>query len=160
MSNSNIFLLILLSVLTATSGFARSSTSRFEGYAMLYLTALSAAFAAALLAYVISLATPARAPRTVRDRMMSLGLTDAQESARRIRRSERRRQLEQMITLLGERLKEGGADYGPLRERLIHAGYRTTSALALFLGVRVVLTVGLARANEFGGMLLFVGSFW
>jgi len=134
---------------------------------MLYLTALSAALAAALVAYVILQASPARAPRTVRDRMVSLGLGDDHEGARRLRRSERRRRLEQVITQVGERLKEGGADYGPLRERLIHAGYRTTSSLAFFLGIRAALTVGLcllgmalARANEFGAVLMLITAFW
>jgi tight adherence protein C len=134
---------------------------------MLYLTALSAALAAALVAYVISQAAPARAPRTMRDRMVSLGLGDHQEGARRVQRSERRRRLEQIIALVGERLKEGGADYGPLRERLIHAGYRTTGSLALFLGIRAALTAGfclvaiaLARANDFGGVMLLITVLW
>jgi tight adherence protein C len=130
---------------------------------MLYLAALSAALATALVAYSLSLTTPARAPRTVQDRMAELGLGDSNEEARRSHRREQRRQLEQLITTVGERLKEREVDYGHLRERLIHAGYRDTSALALFLGLRATLTVGaclvaisLGAANEFGGVLMAV----
>jgi hypothetical protein len=49
---------------------------------MLYLTALSAALAAALVAYVLSLATPARAPRTMQDRMVEMGLKDSTDAVR------------------------------------------------------------------------------
>jgi len=134
---------------------------------MLYLTALSAAVAAALVAYVLSQAAPARATSTMRDRMVDLGLRDSRESARRSERTERRRRFEQLITIVGERLKERGADYGPLRARLIHAGYRTTSSLALFLGVRAALTAGLclvgislAAASELGRIVVFVAAVW
>jgi tight adherence protein C len=134
---------------------------------MLYLTALSAALAAALVAYVLSQAAPARVPRSLHDRMIDLGLKDSADQDRRIHRQERRRKLEQVITVVGERFKEREVNYGPLRERLIHAGYRNTSALALFLGVRAVLTAGLcflalslAAANEFGRALLTVAALW
>lgn len=134
---------------------------------MLYLTAISAALAAALVAYVITLATPQRAPRPMQDRMVDLGLKDADHEARRIHRREQRQRLEQLITFLGEQFKEGGADYGPLRERLIHAGYRTRPALPLFLGLRAVLTAGfcliaitLAAASEFRGPLMALTALW
>jgi tight adherence protein C len=134
---------------------------------MLYLTALSAALAAALVAYVLSLATPARAPRTMQDRMVEMGLKDSTDAVRQGRRRERRRQLEQLITVVGERFRESEVDYGPLRARLMHAGYRSTSALTTFLGTRAVLTVGLCllgislgAANEFGGALMTVTAIW
>lgn len=134
---------------------------------MLYLTAVSAALAAALVAYVLSVAAPARAPRTMQDRMVDLGLKDTTEADRQGRRRERRRRLEQLITVVGERFKESQVDYSPLRKRLIHAGYRSTSALTFFLGVRALLTAGLcllgislAAANEFGGALMTVTAVW
>jgi tight adherence protein C len=134
---------------------------------MLYLVGLSAAVAAGLLAYAFSLASPVSAPRTVQDRMMELGLREPDEAARRSQRQERRRELERLVTMVGERLKEGPADYGPLRSRLIHAGYRRTSALAFFLGLRAVLMAGgcllgisLAAANGFGSGLMAVTAIW
>jgi tight adherence protein C len=134
---------------------------------MLYLAGLSAALAAALVVYALSLAAPARAPRSVHNRMTELGLGDTGDEARRGRRLEQRRKLEQVITVVGERLKERQVDYGPLRERLIHAGYRHGSALALFLGLRFILTVGglvgglaFATAGEFGGLGTTVAAMW
>lgn len=134
---------------------------------MLYLAALSSALAAALVAYILSLAAPQRSSRPIQNRMVELGLEGGDEEAQRRRRRERRRQFERLITLVGERFKEGGLDYGPMRARLIHAGYRGTSALALFLGLRVVLTVGfsllaisLAALNQFTGALAIITVLW
>ena len=134
---------------------------------MLYLAAISAALATALVVYMTSLAAPARSQEPLRHRMVELGLEGAGEEARRGERRERRRKLEQLIVLVGEKFKEAGVDYGPLRERLVHAGYRRPSALVLFLGVRVVGTVGLsliafalAVANEFTGPTLVATVVW
>jgi ribosomal protein L17 len=110
---------------------------------MLYLAALSAALATALVAYLLIEATPARAPRPMQDRMMELGLRQDDEVDRQTRRRERRRRFEQLILVVGERFKEMEVDYGATRERLIQAGYRNAAALGYFLGLRVVLTVGL-----------------
>jgi tight adherence protein C len=46
------------------------------------------------------------------------------------------------IMHIGQR-QAAGRDVGPLRERLIHAGYRRRSAPALFLGLRIALGLGL-----------------
>jgi tight adherence protein C len=134
---------------------------------MLYLTALSAALAAALVAYVLTLAAPERTPRTMQDRMVDLGLKGSDEEVRRTHRREQRQRLEQIITIVGEEFKKGATDYGPLREKLIHAGYRNVSALAIFLGLRFVLTIGLgllamsfAAASEFRGVLVVVTAIW
>jgi len=134
---------------------------------MLYLAALSAAVAMGLVAYMLVQAAPARTPRTMRHRMVELGLREDGEAERAGRRRERRRTLEQIIMIVGERFKEVEVNHGPLRDRLIHAGYRGASALPFFLGLRVVLTAGicllavsLAAANDFGGMLMIVTAMW
>ena len=134
---------------------------------MLYLAALSAALAAGLVAYGLSQAAPVRAPQRMHDRMAELGLKDSTELERQGRRLEQRRKVEQLLMVVGQQLKEREVDYGPLRERLIHAGYRSTSTLALFLGIRALLTVGLcfvgislAAANGFGGVLMTVTAIW
>lgn len=134
---------------------------------MLYVTALSAAVAAALVAYILSLATPERAPRPVQDRMMDLGLKESDEEVRRSHRRERRQRLEHLIVKVGEEFQKNAADYGPLRQKLIHAGYRNRGALTTFLGLRFVLTVGLGMmaitlgvANEFRGVILIVTALW
>jgi tight adherence protein C len=98
--------------------------------------------------------------------MAELGLRDDDE-ARRTHRLEQRRKLEQVLTVVGTRLQERQVDYGPVRERLVHAGYRNESALTLFLGLRFLLTVGgaflgitLAAGNEFSGGLMAVTAMW
>jgi tight adherence protein C len=109
---------------------------------MLILTTESAALAAGLLVFVVSLAVPARS-WSLRHRMSELGLAGSDDAARGIRRQEVRRRLRQLIAVIGEQFRGTGGGAGRLRGRLIHAGYREPSALALFLGVRIVATVGL-----------------
>ena len=129
---------------------------------MLYLAALSAALTTALVAYMATSTAPATRP--LRHRMAELGLDGpAEEASRR----ERRRRLEQFISVVGERFRKAGIDYGPLRKRLINAGYRRPSALILFLGLRIVLSAGLcliagalAVANEFDGTIFLVAVVW
>jgi tight adherence protein C len=134
---------------------------------MLYLTAISAALTAALVAYVLTLAAPARAPRTIRNRMMDLGLRKSDDEAWRGQRIERRRRLEQVIAVVGERFKEREVDYGPIREQLVYAGYRSRSALTLYLGARAALmalfcliAIALSAANEFSGPMMMVAAIW
>lgn len=133
---------------------------------MLYLAVISASVATALAAYLASLAAPARS-RTMRHRMADLGLEPATVEENQSHRRERRRRFDQLVTAVGERFKERGIDHGPLRERLIHAGYRQRSALVQFLGIRVVATVGLsllgaslAAAGELSGLLFIVAVLW
>jgi tight adherence protein C len=133
---------------------------------MIYLAAISAALATALVAYVASLAAPARS-RTLTYRMAELGLEGSTEEARGRRRRERRRTLEQLIAVLGERFKGSAVNSGALRERLVHAGYRRESALALFIGLRIVgvatlclVAVGLTAANGFSGPVLLFAVAW
>ena len=134
---------------------------------MLYVTAISAALTAALVAYVLSLAAPARAPRPMRDRMMDLGLKDSDDEVRAGQRLERRQRLEQLITMIGERFKEREVDYGPIREQLVYAGYRNRSALPLYLGTRAVLVAGLCfltitfgAAYQFSAPMMMVAALW
>ena len=96
--------------------------------------------------------------------MVELGLDGPGEMASR---RERRMKLEQLIAVVGERFRKAGIDYGPLRARLIHAGYRRPSALILFLGARVVASVGLcliaaalAVANQFDGRIFILAVAW
>lgn len=134
---------------------------------MLYLTMLSSALAVGLLAYVLAIVAPAPRPRDLKNRMVALGLQDSAEARLLGERQERRRRYKQVITFLGERFRQDGADLGPLRERLIHAGYRGNSVLVLFLGLRVAIAAGLcalgasaALALDLGGALLTVAALW
>jgi tight adherence protein C len=134
---------------------------------MLYLTAISAALMAGLVAYMAVLAVPVRS-RPMRARMSDLGLESrTQDEEKRRQRGEQRRRLDQVIAAVGDRFRESGVDYGPLRARLIHAGYRQPSSLAYFLGLRVVLSSSIAlmgatfaMVTDMSGALLIVAVIW
>lgn len=134
---------------------------------MLYLASISAAMMAGLVAYMIVLAMPAQS-RTIRHRMADLGLDGPdQEESRAGQRREQRRRFERLIAVVGERFSGSGVEYGPLRARLVHAGYRQPKALVMFIGLRIVLTsalglivAALALANDFSGVLLLVAVLW
>lgn len=133
---------------------------------MLYLSVISAAFAAGLVAFLVSLAVPVRS-RSVQARMAELGLEASTGASARSRRRERSRKLKQIITAVGDRLVETGGDNTGLRDKLRHAGYRDSSALVIFLGTRLLAAVGFAfvgfvlmAAGGLGGPLLVVGAAW
>jgi tight adherence protein C len=77
----------------------------------------------------------------MRARMVELGLhgRDDGQAARRRRES----RLQDLLQVLGEKVKPMGRDWSPLRARLIHAGYRDPLALPVYLGIRIVAAVGL-----------------
>lgn len=134
---------------------------------MLYLAAISAAMMAGLVAYTIVLATPAQS-RAIRSRMVDLGLDGStQEEARAGHRREQRRKLERLIAVVGERFRSDAVDYGPLRARLVHAGYRQPRSVVVFIGLRIVVTAvmgflaaALALASDFSGGLFIVAVLW
>ena len=133
---------------------------------MLYLSVISAAVAAGLAGFMVSLAVPLRS-RSLRNRMAELGLETSGEAVARSRRRERRRQYTQLISLIGDRLIESRLDTGDLREKLVHAGYRQSSALVVFLGTRVLATGGLGAvglslgaAAGLSGPLVVLAGLW
>jgi tight adherence protein C len=52
-------------------------------------------------------------------------------------------QLAKWLKKLGERVPKSAAELGKLRLRLVHAGYRRPDAMAIFLGIRFALAIGL-----------------
>jgi tight adherence protein C len=131
---------------------------------MIWLITLSVALTTGLLIFGFLAVLPAH-NRAVKTRMTELGLYGrASENAGRRRRQGR---LEDVLRLLGERIATPTRDFGPLRAKLVHAGYRDPLALPLFVGIRVAAAVGLfvgvsalvAVADKGAGMALFMG-FW
>lgn len=134
---------------------------------MLYLTAITAAVAAGLGAFLVVLAFPVPS-RGLRHRLSELGLDGSGEAEERVRRQRRRRRVEGVIQAIGVRLESKmPVDTRDLREKLTHAGYRRPDAVALFLGLRVSLTVGLGvgafllgSVAGFDGWAALIVSFW
>jgi tight adherence protein C len=80
--------------------------------------------------------------------MAEMGLEGPFSKDAAYRRSRVRTRVEDALTYLGQKV-ESPRKSGPLRRRLIHAGYRKPSAVAVFLGLRI----GAA------GLLYFYGVF-
>ncbi|MDT8341957.1 MAG: type II secretion system F family protein [Longimicrobiales bacterium] len=120
---------------------------------MIILIAVSTALSIGLVVMLLLSAVPARSS-SVKARLAELeldGMFGADAAARRARQRSRLRDL---LEYLGVRIEGRGRDWGPLRRRLIHAGYREPKALSIFLGLRFGATGLLA----FYGLLLGRGA--
>lgn len=130
---------------------------------MLYLIAFSAALSAGLLVFSLLAVLPGH-NRAVRSRMVELGLYGRDDVSSRHYRLSR---FQELVRAAGSRVARSRRDWGPLRARLIHAGYRDPSALPLYLGSRVAATAGLfALGTAFGvslggsGLMATVVGVW
>ena len=103
---------------------------------MLLLIALSSALSMGLVVVFVTSMIPAR-PRGLKGRLAELELDGlfADDAVRK--RSRARSQIRQLIEYLGEQLETRGSDWKSTRQRLVYAGYRESSALPLFLGIRL-----------------------
>lgn len=133
---------------------------------MLYLAIGGAAVSAGVGVFLITLMLPVNS-WSLRHRMAELGLDASTEAAGRSRRQRQRQRFEQLIKVVGERFQDAGADTGPLRNKLRHAGFREPSAVVFFLGLRVVATAGLCAIavflgvlGDYSGLLLVVAAVW
>src|SRR6187551_775471 len=77
----------------------------------------------------------------------TLGDSPANDALLRRRRQERSERLKQILENVGTRFDKG-TSAALLRDQLIHAGYDSPTAPAIYLGARTILTVGL-------GLLVF-----
>jgi tight adherence protein C len=70
-------------------------------------------------------------------------IEDRSAGASIIARDDRRWLLRALSALGGSARKKRSDSTGPLRERLIHAGFRRDSAVTVFMGIRIVLALAL-----------------
>lgn len=108
------------------------------------LFVIASGFAAALIVgFVAALATarPAAVGRRI-DEMRHL-THDPFDTTARMKREHRRDQVEQILEMIGRRIAENSGSARVIQEQLIHAGYRTARAPALFWGARLGLCLGL-----------------
>ncbi len=117
---------------------------------MEYLIASLVFFSVAFLVYGVGTVAPGRAA-TIRRRLANVHLEDPTTTRRfHQRRAETRAKLEALLEDLGERVPEDKASRDTARGRLDQAGYRGSSAPAVFYGLRVVSLV------LFGGLMWFL----
>jgi len=114
------------------------------------LISLGFAVSVALLILAISNLSPAQA-RPSKARMVELGLKGPFSRDAAARRSRTRSRLGDLFNYLGMRIQRYERDWTPTRHRLIQAGYRQPSALAVFLGIRVGGAVALYVYGVLGG---------
>lgn len=108
---------------------------------MLALIVVTVALTTALLIFGVFAALPAHT-KAVRSRMVELGLDSrAQNEAQR--RRARQSRLYGILQVIGERVAPSHAQWGPIKARLVHAGYRDPMAVPLYLGIRAVAAGGL-----------------
>jgi tight adherence protein C len=131
---------------------------------MIWLITLSVALATGLLVFGLLAVLPAHT-RAVRTRMTELGLYG--ETSDDHGRRQRQSRLQDVLRLLGERFTAPVQEWGPVRAKLIHAGYRDPLALPLFMGTRITAAVGLfvvistvVTLADGGATMALLMAFW
>jgi tight adherence protein C len=115
---------------------------------MAYLVALLVTMSVALLVFAVAGLAPARGYE-IRRRVASLrapGEPPVEE------RSDRRERVGTLIEEMGEKVFRRGSDPSDRRAKLVRAGYYSPGAVPLFLGARLIMTIGVAM------VLLMLGS--
>lgn len=110
---------------------------------MLYFVSASVALTAGLLVLLVGSALPARS-RSVRRRMMELGLDGSSSVANRARRERRENRVTELLELVGDWATRDTPEARATRRYLVQAGYRQSSAPAVYLGIRLSAAVCLA----------------
>lgn len=121
---------------------------------MIYLVAISLAFAIGLTVVLVADMLPAK-PRSVEHRLaevQALGL-DPRAMLQRRQRQRRRDRMLAMLQGIGARLSEAESSTRH-SQLLMHAGYRHPNALAVFWGLRIVLAFGLLSLGLLAGPAL------
>jgi tight adherence protein C len=121
---------------------------------VIYLLAISTAFAIGFTVILLADLLPARA-RAVEQRLadiQTIGL-DPHNALYRRRRQKQRERVFELLQEIGGRLETGQTN-GQYRQLLVHAGYRQQGAAAIFWGLRLVLALGLSSLFLLVGPLL------
>jgi tight adherence protein C len=114
---------------------------------MLYLVAALAGTSVILLVYGIFSMVPARS-RAISKRLAELEAGGARHYAiqRRLRQAKRER-LEGLLEAFGEKVSAKRAEWSNVQQRLVQAGYRRTSAVAIYFALRVFAVAAFAGAG-------------
>lgn len=105
---------------------------------MVTVIAIAAAVAIGLLVLLLGQLVPAR-PGAVSRRVTEVAtLSGAEGSLQRRRRQQQRERLQDLLEVVGRQLKGYTADSDATRELMVHAGYRSPRAPAVYWGVRLL----------------------
>jgi tight adherence protein C len=125
-------------------------------YVIVLLTAASVACLVLGLANVV-LQGQERAVRVRLNQIRDGGVSREAEARRR--RQARRESLQTFMELLGQRVTRDSIRIRGIRKQLVQAGYRAPGAVAVYFGIRVVLTVGFALLSIPLATILPLGPF-
>jgi tight adherence protein C len=112
---------------------------------MMLLLIISSALTVGLVVILIGsivTARPAAVGKRI-DEVRRLTAHDPFDIVSQQRRESRRKQVEEILTLVGEKIAQHSGSAGVMASLLTHAGYRKPSAPALFWGIRLALTLDL-----------------
>jgi tight adherence protein C len=118
---------------------------------MVYLIAVTASIAVGLIVLLVAQLIPARSAAVTRRVDEIATLTPTQAGLDRRRRHEQRVRLEEILEVVGRQLRDRAASSAATRELLVHAGYRSQRAPAIFWGSRIAAASVLA---VIGGLTL------
>jgi tight adherence protein C len=121
---------------------------------MLYVIAALAGGSVILLIYGVFSLVPAR-PRAISRRLAELEAGGARHYAiqRRLRQAKRER-LEGLLEAFGEKVSAKRAEWSQVQQRLVQAGYRRTSAVAIYFALRLLAVAALGGSGLVFGALL------
>lgn len=121
---------------------------------MVIIIAVSASVAIGLLVLLIGQLVPARSAEVSKRVSEVATMTGAEGAIQRHRRQERREQLQDILEVVGRQLKGYTADSDATRELLVHAGYRSPKAPAIYWGLRVFTAVVLGLVSAIAAAVL------
>ena len=134
---------------------------------MMIFVAVLSALAVIFTVVAVSEFVPARDRNITRKLSELEDIASSRTLAQKRRRQTKREQLEVWLETLGEKVAEGQKDIGPLREKLLQAGYRSPRAVSIYFSLRIaslvtgaVLIVVLAPVLSLSGtrLLIWVGA--
>ena len=125
-------------------------------YVIVLLTAASVACLVLGLANVVTQGQE-RAVRVRLNQIRDGGVSREAEARRR--RQARRESLQSFMELLGQRVSRDSLRVRGIRKQLVQAGYRAPEAVAVYFGIRVVLTLGFALLSIPLSTILPLGPF-
>ena len=126
---------------------------------MMIFVAVLSALAVIFTVVAVSEFVPARDRNITRKLSELEDIASTRTLAQKRRRQTKRQQLEVWLETLGEKVAEGQKDIGPLREKLLQAGYRSPRAVSIYFSLRVVsLVTGAVLIVVLGPMLSLSGT--
>lgn len=108
---------------------------------MIIVAAVLSALAVTFTVIAVSEFVPARDRNITRKLSELEDIASSRTLMQKRRRQTKREQLEVWLETLGEKVAEGQEDVGPIREKLLQAGFRSQRAVPIYFSTRVISLV-------------------